>query len=164
MSALTISNLVLTDRGGFANIDHHYPTWDRNDTQNNPELFRRAYKAAWINNVWSMFFMNVTNPANGSDPNSHAFQYINSAVGKTFPLQYNDSSITPLNIQPDALQISSLYAYYLGRIDDGVPGSNASLFNNSMPGQNFSTPSKPPLYPNPFNITRTNFSSAGKST
>jgi hypothetical protein len=163
-SALTISNLVLTDRGGFANINRHYPTWDRNDTQNNPELFRRAYKGAWVNNVWSMFWMNVTNPANQSDPNSHAFQYINSAVGKTFPLQNNDSSIPLLNIQPGALQISSLYGYYLEGTDDGVPGSNNSLFSSSMPGQNFSTPSTPPLYPNPFNITSTNFSDVGKST
>jgi hypothetical protein len=160
----TISNLVLTDRGGFANIDKHYPTWDRSNTQNNPELLRRAYKAAWINNVWSMIFMNVTNPANRSDSNSHAFQYLNSFVGKTFPLQYNDSAITPLNIQPNALQVSTLYGYYLNGADVGVPGSNSSLFNLSMLGQNSSIPPKPPLYPNPFNITIANFSDAGKST
>jgi hypothetical protein len=161
----TVSNLVLTDRGGFANINRHYPTWDRNDTQDNPELFQRAYKGAWINNVWSMFFMNVTNPRNQSESNSHPFQYLNSAVGKTFPLQYNDSSIMPpLNIQPDALQVSTLYGYYLSGTDQGVAGSNNSLFNFSMPGHNFTTPPKPPLYPNPFNVTSTNFSTAGRST
>jgi len=161
----TISNLVLTDRGGFANINKHYPTWDRNDTQDNPELLRRAYKAAWINNAMSMLFMNVTNLANHSDSNSHAFQYLNSAVGKTFPLQYNDGTLTlSLDIEPDSLQVSTLYGYYLSGTDAGVPGSNSSLFNISMPGQNSSIPPKPPLYANPFGITDTNFSDAGKST
>ena len=161
----TISNLVLTDRGGFANINKHYPTWDRNDTQDNPELLRRAYKAAWINNALSMLFMNVTNLANHSDSNSHAFQYLNSAVGKTFPLQYNDGTLTlSLDIEPDSLQVSTLYGYYLSGTDAGVPGSNSSLFNISMPGQNSSIPPKPPLYANPFGITDTNFSDAGKST
>ena len=164
LSPVPGQNLLPGD-GAEPNIDKHYPTWNRNDTQNNPELLRRAYKAAWINNVWSMFFMNVTNPANSSDSNSHAFQYLNSVVGKTFPLQYNDTASTPpLDIEPNVLQISTLYGDYLSGTDTGVPGSNSSLFNLSMPGQNFSFPPKPPLYPNPFKVTSTNFSDAGKST
>ena len=61
-------------------------------------------------------------------------------------------------------RLQPLYGYYLSGADAGVPGSNSSLFNISMPGQNSSIPPKPPLYPNPFNITSTNFSDAGKST
>jgi hypothetical protein len=159
-----ISNLVLTDRGGFANLSHHYPTWDRNDTQNNPELFLRAYKAAWINNVWSMAFMNVTNFRNLSDPNSYPFQYLKSTVGKTFPLMYNNSvGSLSTDIQPDALSVSTLYGDYLSGLDQGIPGSNSSLLNFSLPGVNFSYPATPPLYSNPFHVTQDNFSSAGKS-
>ncbi|OJJ50685.1 hypothetical protein ASPZODRAFT_162625 [Penicilliopsis zonata CBS 506.65] len=48
------ANLVLTDRGGFANLDHEYPEWDRSDPQNRPEPEQRAYKAAWSNNAYSI--------------------------------------------------------------------------------------------------------------
>jgi hypothetical protein len=158
-----IFKLVLTDRGGFANINQTYPTWDRSDTQNNPELLQRAYKAAWINNAWSMVFMNVTNPRNNSSP---PFRYLNSAVGKMFPLHYDDlwDPIPSLRLYPDALSVSSLYGYYLSGTDVGVPGSNGSQFNISISGQNSSYTSKPPLYQNPFKINYENFSLAGKSS
>jgi len=160
----TISNLVLTDRGGFANLSHHYPVWDRNDTQNNPALVLRAYKAAWINNAWSMAFMNVTNFRNLSDPNSHAFEYLKSTVGKTFPLMYNDSTTGPtMNLPPNALSVSTLYGDYLSGLDQGIPGSNSSIFNFSLPGVNLSFPAVPPLYSNPFHVTQENFSTAGRS-
>src|SRR5271170_3308699 len=82
----------------------HYPVWDRNDTQNNPALFLHAYQAAWINNIRSMAFMNVTNLRNLSDPNSYPFQYLKFTVGKTFPLMYNDSIVGIEQIlQPNAL-------------------------------------------------------------
>jgi hypothetical protein len=155
---------VLTDRGGFANLSLHDPVWDHNDTQNNPALFLRAYKAAWINNFWSMAFMNVTNPRNLSDANSYAFQYLKSTVGKTFPLMYNDSTNGPTPIlQPNALSVSSLYGYYLSGLDQGIPGNNSSIFNSSLPGANSSFPAVPPLYSNPFNVTQYDFDFASKS-
>ncbi|OAP60410.1 hypothetical protein AYL99_05412 [Fonsecaea erecta] len=157
-----IADLVLTDRGGFANLIREYPEWDRSDTQKNPELYLRAYKAAWINNVWSMAFMNVTNFANQSDPGSHAFEYLDSHVGKAFPLmQANSSGFQSVTswLGPDVLSSSSLYGYYLDGLDQGtgIYDNTSVQYNLSIPSD---IPSVPPLYPNPFGVTQTNFSSA----
>ncbi|KIY01016.1 uncharacterized protein Z520_03682 [Fonsecaea multimorphosa CBS 102226] len=159
----TLTDLVLTDRGGFANINKEYPYWDRGDTQKNPDLYLRAYKAAWINNVWSMAFMNVTNFANQSDPDSHAFDYLDSYVGKTFPLMTaNSSAFTGMSslLGPDVLTSSMLYGYYLDDLDQGtgIYDNTSSLYNFSLPSD---VPSVPPLYPNPFGVSQTNFSTAG---
>ncbi|EFR05476.1 hypothetical protein MGYG_08489 [Nannizzia gypsea CBS 118893] len=148
-----IANLVLTDRGGFTNLVLEYPYWDRNDTQRRPELWHRAYKAAWINNAWSMAFMNVTNLRNESDPDSKAFTYLDSFLGKRFPLQVNGSSSTTINIRPDSLVTSSLFGYYLSGTDMGVNGTKLSSLN-------ITTPDKPPLYSNPWKVNSLNFSSA----
>lgn len=160
-----VSELVLTDRGGFANLIKKYPTWQPGDTQKDPELYLRAYKAAWINNAWSMAFMNVTNLANQSDPNSHAFEYLDSYVGKTFPLMSpNGTGLSGMSgsLGPDFLSTSSMYGYYLNDLDQGT-----GIYNNGTSLYNFSSSfnestSVPPLYTNPFGIDSTNFSSAGK--
>ncbi|OQV07867.1 hypothetical protein CLAIMM_12227 [Cladophialophora immunda] len=161
-SGYQVSDLVLADRGGFANLIKEYPVWDRGDTQKNPDLYLRAYKAAWINNVWSMAFMNVTNFANQSDPGSHAFEYLKSHVGKTFPLMSpNSTGILGMasSLGPDFLTSSSLYGYYLNGLDQGtgIYDNTSSLFNFTSPSD---IPSVPPLYPNPFGVTSSNFSSA----
>ncbi|KIW89181.1 uncharacterized protein Z519_10033 [Cladophialophora bantiana CBS 173.52] len=162
-STSQVSDLVLTDRGGFANLIKKYPVWDRGDTQRNPELYLRAYKAAWINNAWSMAFMNVTNFANQSEPGSRAFEYLNSHVGKTFPLMSpNSTGLSGMSssLGPDILTTSMLYGYYLNGLDQGtgIYDNTSSLYNFSLPSD---VPSVPPLYSNPFGIDQSNFSSAG---
>lgn len=80
---LQASNLMLTDRGGFANLNHEYPEIEEKDTQTNPDLQARAYKAAWVNNAMTMFFLNISNPADGYP---EPFVYLDSAVGKQISL------------------------------------------------------------------------------
>ncbi|KAK3173942.1 hypothetical protein K4F52_010356 [Lecanicillium sp. MT-2017a] len=75
-----VEDIVLTDRGGFVNLIKEYPYYNRNDTQRNPDLKGRAYKAAWVMNALTMHYFNVSNP------NPKAFSYMNSAIGTTFPL------------------------------------------------------------------------------
>ena len=149
-------HLVLTDRGGFANLDLTYPNYSFTNTQQNPQLWDRAYKGAWANNVWSMFFMNVTNPRNVSDPDSRAFTYLNSHVGKQFPLMSDNSSIEP-TLTPDlnSLVASKSFAGYLNGLDVELKPFNSTITNTTIPGQK-------PLYENPFNISSTNFSFVGK--
>lgn len=156
-----LSNLVLTDRGGFANLTQEYPSVDVYDAQNHPNLRERAYKAAWINNAYSMAFMNVTSLKNESDPNSHAFTYLNTTVGKRFPLQYPNSSFkAPMSIDTYSIQSSGIYGLYLQTLDEGVDEFNStSIFNSS---ENFTIPSIPPLYSNPFNVTSDYFSGIRK--
>ncbi|KAL1995994.1 hypothetical protein VTN49DRAFT_529 [Thermomyces lanuginosus] len=150
----TYVDLVLTDRGGFANLDLSYPNYSVTNTQQNPQLWDRAYKGAWINNVWSMFFMNVTNPRNVSDPDSRAFTYLNSHVGKQFPLtSENGTKSPPITLSLNGLIISSFYGYYLNGLDRGVEPYNSTITNFTSPGED-------PLYENPFNIESSNFTSA----
>ena len=52
--------LMLVDQGGFTNLNHTYPYYNRTDPQQDPDLLGRAYKAAWLNNAWTMMYMNVT--------------------------------------------------------------------------------------------------------
>jgi hypothetical protein len=136
-SVTGIKDLVLTDRGGFANLDQTYPHFNQDNPQVDPDLIGRAYKAAWLNNAYAMNFLNVTNP-NNSVYGNKSFTYLQSGVGKTFPL--------PASVAGEfrSLGLSTQYGYY--------------LFGNGLAS------SGDPTYPNPFNITqRDNFSSICKS-
>lgn len=156
-----ITNVVLTDHGGFVNLNQTYPWIDFSDSQHHPNLRDRAYKAAFINNVLSMAFMNVTNMNNQSDPNDQAFEYLNSEVGKSFPLTYNDSSVgSSMFLDPYSLKSTTLFGEYLDGLDQGIAANNFTAFN----GTNVTIPSTPPLYPNPSNVNRTSFGDAGMYT
>jgi hypothetical protein len=85
-SSISFTDLVLTDRGGFVNLIHTYPEANLTDTQKNPDLWTRAYKAAWMVNAYTMLYYNVTNPRNGS---MAPFSYVDSTLGKAFPLPNN---------------------------------------------------------------------------
>jgi hypothetical protein len=76
-----ITDLVITDRGGFINLNHTYPYYHRTKPELNADLTGRAYKVAWLFNVYIALIFNVTRP------NPRAFGYLNSYVGKLFPLQ-----------------------------------------------------------------------------
>ena len=124
--------IFLTDRGGFANLNHTYPYYDRDHADTNPDLRARAYKAAWMNNAWTMLYLNVTNPNNSTYGNK-SFSYVNSQIGKTFEMP-TSGSLSPQN----ALGVSTEWGNYL---------SGSVLASSGEPG----------AYPNPFNITRDNF-------
>ncbi|KAL2019177.1 hypothetical protein VTK56DRAFT_10049 [Thermocarpiscus australiensis] len=115
----------LTDRGGFVNLNHTYPYYDRSNPQANPDLWGRAYKAAMIHNFYAMVYFNVTNPAN-SITGAKAFQYLNSTLGKSFPLAVDSL------VNYRAASFTSRYGSY--------------LFSTDSVGDE-------PRYPNPFNVT-----------
>lgn len=142
----TIIDLVLTDRGGFVNINRTFPEANLTDTQAHPELWMRAYKAAWMTNVWTMFYLNVTNPHNDTT-GAHAFSYLNSQLGKTFPLPVYSEAVGTY----DSLAMDTTFTYHLNM--DGKAG----IANSSSPAD-----SGPPL--NPFHITGNNFSDVCKWT
>jgi hypothetical protein len=121
-----LRNLVITDRGGFAELNETYPTYDHPGAQSNPDLMGRAYKAAYLNNFYTMLVYNITNP-NNNRTQQRAFSYLNSEVGKTFPLNASTSD------QYRALSVSSQFGNYLDPLD-GLLG-----------------------FPNPFNVTKDDF-------
>lgn len=157
----SVWNLVLTDRGGFVNLNHTYPTWESwADRQNQPDLYLRAYRAGWLNNAYSMAFMNITSIHNDSDPGSEPFEYVTSSLGQTFPLAYPDGTGAALYITtPDLLTTTSLFGGYLYGLDQGVSGVNTTSFTNSS--ENVTTSSYPPLYPNPWGINESIWSDVG---
>jgi hypothetical protein len=79
-------DVVLTDRGGFSNINKTSPVDDvRNNEVNKPDLQLRAYAAAWFMNVASMLLLNASTPTNESDI-FNSWTTIDSEVGTQFEL------------------------------------------------------------------------------
>lgn len=127
-----LSELWLTDRGGFVSLNHTYPYYDHVNAQANPDLQQRAYKAAWLNNVWTMVYLNVTNP-NDSIYGKRSFSYLNSAYGKRFELPHTcTTSFNGLSIGYD------FGRYLFDQPIDDMDGVGTS-------------------YSNPFHITSDNF-------
>ena len=131
-----ITDLVLTDRGGFVNIAHHFPTVDLSNPQANPDLYSRAYRAAWMTNIYTMLFYNITNPQNltsGQEP----FAYLNTNLGKTFPL--NNNGVQSFY---DALAMDDTFQTHLNFEEGNNPTNifDVSGFNFTFVGGYFSTP------------------------
>ncbi|GKT57918.1 LOW QUALITY PROTEIN: hypothetical protein ColTof3_05257 [Colletotrichum tofieldiae] len=133
ISTVGIDKLRLTDRGGFVAINQTYPTYDHDNAQANPDLRARAYKAAFLNNAWTMMYFNVTT---GNNASRKAWSYLNSELGKEFPL--GEQSLTNYR----ALGFSSKYGSYLD-----LTGSS---FNKN----------KAANWSNPFKVTSTDFQGA----
>lgn len=126
----------MIDNGGFANLNQTYPYYALAEAQTNPDLQGRAYKAAWLNNVYSAAYFNVTNPGDKATGRK-AWQYLNSNVGKEFPL--NTSSLMKFR----QFDLSDNFGSYL----DSSYETDTKLGN--------------PLYSNPFEISSVNFSTIG---
>lgn len=131
-----ISGVVLTDRGGFVNLNHTYPEPDFSNPQKNPDLFGRAYKAAWLSNVLTAFYYNVTNP-NEHTAGIRSFSYLNSYINKTFKIP-SDGTTSGF----DALELTTTFGDYLTNSISNV--ANASNPSNpfGIGIQNFSDISK----------------------
>ncbi|KAM6513478.1 hypothetical protein FALCPG4_015893 [Fusarium falciforme] len=132
-------NTMLTDRGGFANIDRDYVWWGSdifaNDTQDTLDLRARAFKGAWLNNGRTMQYMNITGDTLRNDSR---FSYLDSFVGKQFPLINPDYSSSYL-VEHRAIYTRFGYGNYL-----------PDLTRDSS------------LYENPFNITTDDFFRTGQ--
>jgi hypothetical protein len=151
-----MSNIVLTDRGGFANLIQTYSEYNHDDPQSEIQLEQRAYKAAWLSNVMTMAYVNVTNPKTG--PYAEAFEYLNSEVGKTFPLSFDYGS----SFTYDSFLTSMTWGGFLNLSSAPDFGGNftSNATNSSTMSSRPSTSSN--QYPNPFQITTDNFTSIGK--
>jgi hypothetical protein len=72
------TSVSLVDNGGFANLPRHLPYQNQLEASQNPDLYVRAYQGAWITNVLTMFYLNVSYP-NNTGPR-------NTSIGRQFPL------------------------------------------------------------------------------
>jgi len=126
-----IYGLVITDRGGFANLNQTYPYYNRTQPELNPDLAGRAYKGAWLFNVFLALYLNVTRP------NPNAFAYINSNIGKTFPLEGTSFP------EVDKLSSTDFGSSFNDLFDSSGFSSNSSNSSSSAS--------------NPFSISESNF-------
>ncbi|KAF4829749.1 hypothetical protein CGCTS75_v006389 [Colletotrichum tropicale] len=111
----SFDKLRLTDRGGFVNLNHTYPYYDREHAQSNPELKARAYKAGVLNNFYTMAYLNVTTMTNAT-AGTKAFSYLDSHLGKEFPLEQGSFKYRGLGLK-------STYGNYL-QISNSVSPNN----------------------------------------
>ncbi|KAL6236188.1 hypothetical protein BDW75DRAFT_250345 [Aspergillus navahoensis] len=113
--------MTLTDRGGFSHLNTTYPEWDLAGVQTNPQLWERAYQAAWLSNVFAMSKFNVANASLGSDPNKPLILHgRNSTQGiQEFPLsQTHDCYIDPNNVATIA---PNQFGCFAANSSGGVP-------------------------------------------
>lgn len=150
----------IVDHGGFVNLNKTYPAWDIIDPQTDPNLEFRAYKGAWLTNVLSMAYMNVTS-LNNETLKTKSFAYLNSTMEKSFPLYFEDNrtALTSSSIRANSLYVSRIYGDFLMG-SEGL--SNVSTIGNENRTYNFT--SSLPIYSNPFNIRRNNWTSISMRT
>ncbi|KAJ0423353.1 hypothetical protein BJY00DRAFT_310478 [Aspergillus carlsbadensis] len=82
------TEITLVDRGGFVNLDHTAPEWDRSKMQSRHEdIWARAYQAAWYNNIYAMKMLNVSKIHVTDDPNDPIhIMGMNSTLGQRFSI------------------------------------------------------------------------------
>lgn len=130
-SATSFKHLVLTDRGGFTHGTRNWTYTNYTNAQEQLDLRKHAQNAALANNVWSMFYLNVTNPAKKGD--HEPFQYVNSYVGKSFVMPED-------GVSPRAIRLDSI-----GSFLQLLSATNSSSSNSSYHEEG--------KYRNPFHIT-----------
>ncbi|KAH8703888.1 hypothetical protein BGW36DRAFT_355285 [Talaromyces proteolyticus] len=129
-----VENVALTDPGGFVNLGHPYPEPNQSNPTTDAQLWMRASKAEYMSNGNSTFYYNVSNPADEPEVGMKAFSYVDSYVGKTFPVQTATASSAY-----DSLSTDQYFSDFF------------SLLLNHSSSQSPHT--KPP--PNPFGINST---------
>ncbi|EXJ74703.1 uncharacterized protein A1O5_01397 [Cladophialophora psammophila CBS 110553] len=129
-----LANMSLVDNGGFANLVQEYPYVNVTDSQTHPNLQGRAYKAAWLVNVYTMLVMNLTRP------NPDSFGYLKSKVGDKYPVTTYQTTGAKLN----GIYVTNLWSSLL---DPEAYLSNYTLAD--APSANYS---------NPFGLTSSNYS------
>ncbi|KAK0614017.1 hypothetical protein B0T14DRAFT_291539 [Immersiella caudata] len=134
-STNSIENLVLTDRGGFSRMNTTLPPLVVVDGQTDPELQQRAYKAAWLNNAFTMLYLNVTNEKDKPRQGMKSFSYMDSEIGKDFPMSQRATD------GYEYLGLDNVFGSYL-HLDGSIVGLKG--------GRNYS---------NPFNVSQVEFDS-----
>ncbi|RMZ86686.1 hypothetical protein DV736_g6090, partial [Chaetothyriales sp. CBS 134916] len=130
-NSINVQDLALIDRGGFVNIPRTHPRYNVSSPQVNADLSQRALEAAWLFNMMTAVYMNVTN----LEPQ---FEYLESKIGQSFPM------VGETLLQNDAIDIRP-YDYFF------------STFIQNDANENFSSSGLSAEWPNPFNVTLDDF-------
>jgi hypothetical protein len=128
------TNIVLTDRGGFVDLRDAFPAANMTDPQSNPDLWTRAYVAAWYNNFYSALYWNITDLSN---------TYVDSAVNKTFQL-------------PDVQDFTNGESYLAVKATQEF-GDFTGAWAGQTEVLNLTNPAGSQPIPNPYNISGSNY-------
>ncbi|KAK3708113.1 hypothetical protein LTR37_011617 [Vermiconidia calcicola] len=144
----------IVDQGGFAQISRQNP-WDDGwygDTQQDPKLRARAYRAAWTMNVLNMFFFNVTEPHTN-------LSTIGSFIGRKFSVNNTLDLYAQQSAGLTSLATLSLDPYN-GLTD--VPLTPYTYLNGSLVSNEtyLSGSSSETSWPNPYDISTDNYTAA----
>ena len=119
---LDVSDMVLTDRGGFINLIQKYLIVNDTKPWINADLKGRAYKAAWRSNFYTMINMNITNMED-EPAGVRKFSYLKSSMNKTF----NYTSNIGVS-EMESLQIRNSWKNFIERpfVNEDTGSYNAS--------------------------------------
>lgn len=109
-------NARLTDRGGLVNVPESYPFLDLNDTQSDPKLLQRSWKAAVLTNMSIMRTWNET----------RNYTY----MGKEYWLEDLVDTLWLLDItasNPRQVAFSGFGSSAIGYFDPHLPGPLSSV-------------------------------------
>jgi hypothetical protein len=136
----------IVDHGGFVNLNTTYRVLEDENVQANPQLYQRAFLGAWLQNAFSMAYMNITNVPNATTK-AKGFDYLNSKFGQRFPLYFPDGKTAgSFSMKPKSLSMARIWGDFL----DGTGGfSNRSSYSNVT----YNMSSVDPIYPNPFKVS-----------
>ncbi|KAL2810044.1 hypothetical protein BJX63DRAFT_444927 [Aspergillus granulosus] len=125
-------NITLVDDGGFANLARTTPEIGRTiNGQSDIDLRDRAYKAAWVNNYYTMLFFNLT------DPDTDDITRVDSTEGQAFDMY--EASRKNFSIGFSSIQTNVNYGAYL---DLNLTTARNGTFNpNNVTAQHFATAS-----------------------
>ncbi|OBT67013.1 hypothetical protein VE03_04509 [Pseudogymnoascus sp. 23342-1-I1] len=122
-----VDGLVLTDHGGFSALARTSPNYAVPPNGQDLNLQERAYKAAWLNNFYTMVYFNIT------DPNRSNITRVDAEDGSKFSIRSDNT--TNFWVRQDVIKSSMIFGQYLN-LDSPLPGGNKSQ-----------------LHTNPFNVT-----------
>ncbi|KFY47704.1 hypothetical protein V496_10496 [Pseudogymnoascus sp. VKM F-4515 (FW-2607)] len=113
-----VEKLVLTDRGGFSALARTSPNYAVPPNGQDLNLQERAYKAAWLNNFYTMMYFNIT------DSNRSNITRVDSEDGLTFSIRSDNK--TSFRVRQDVIRSSMTFGEYLN-LDSPLPSGNESL-------------------------------------
>ncbi|KAK1752031.1 hypothetical protein QBC47DRAFT_64055 [Echria macrotheca] len=137
-SLISVKDIRIVDHGGFAALDQTFPQWKRSEAQTNPDFRIRAYQAAWLNNVFVMKLLNVTD-FEATDNNDAPVRFnrsINSTIGQAFVLPKLGCSVSS---SPQYVSTDNAYACFTPRVNFNLsqpfnitPEVSSDFFNEDV--------------------------------
>lgn len=141
--------VYLADNGGFTELDSGHNWQHLKNSQDDAMLYDRAYTAAWLNNLLSMMYFNITNP----DAREVGFKEGPPQPRALYKLQDSGNS-SQLSV--------SLGLRFAGRVDKLAMSLLGEYLPLPIAESTINSTSSPRLYPNPQKITRDHFAQASR--